>query len=137
VRLVCEPHRPPIEHCCDYGRGFYRIKTNGESPVVSGGAFRSRIAETFVVGEPVVVDPVINYVDYVVAIKYDRDSNGDFVIGLGTNSVTERYADYVFPIDTAYVLLLDLLAVGPPHRIELQDPVIFDGTISFWPLGKH
>jgi trypsin len=100
--------------CCDYGRGFYRIKINGESPVVNGGAFRSSIAETFVVG---------NSVDYVVAIHYDRfpretawrleDSKGVFVIGLGTNSVTERYADYAFPIDTglvpgeAYVLLLE------------------------------
>jgi trypsin len=109
--------------CCDYGRGFYRIKINGESPVVTGGSFRSIIAETFVVGEAIVVEPVINSVDYVVAVHYDRfpretawrleDSNGDFIIGLGTNSVTERYADYVFPIDTglvpgeAYLLLLE------------------------------
>jgi hypothetical protein len=62
------------------------------------------------VGEPVVGDPVINSVDYILAIKYDRfpretawrleDSNGYFVIGLGAIDVTERYADYVFPIDT-------------------------------------
>jgi hypothetical protein len=30
-----------------------------------------------------------------------------------------------------------LVETGEAHRIELQDPVIFDGTISFWPLGKH
>jgi trypsin len=111
--------------CCDYGRGFYRIKINGESPVVSGGAFRSRITETFVVGEPLVVEPVVNSVDYVVAIQYDRfpretawrveDSNGDFVIGLGTNSVTERYAAYVLPIDTG------LLLPGEAYFLLLED----------------
>lgn len=113
--------------CCDYGRGFYRIKINGESLVVSGGAFHSKIAETFVVGEPVVVVPVISSMDYVVAIQYDQfpretawsleNLNGDFVIGFGTNSVRERYDcgydDYAFPIDSdlipgeAYVLLLE------------------------------
>jgi hypothetical protein len=30
-----------------------------------------------------------------------------------------------------------LVETGEAHRIELHDPVIFDGTISFWPLGKH
>jgi hypothetical protein len=30
-----------------------------------------------------------------------------------------------------------LVETGEAHRIELQDSVIFDGTISFWPLGKH
>jgi hypothetical protein len=30
-----------------------------------------------------------------------------------------------------------LVETGEAHRIELQDPVIFDGTVSFWPLGKH
>jgi hypothetical protein len=30
-----------------------------------------------------------------------------------------------------------LVETGEAHRIELHDPVIFDGTISLWPLGKH
>ena len=30
-----------------------------------------------------------------------------------------------------------LVETGEAHRIELLDPVIFDGTISLWPLGKH
>jgi V8-like Glu-specific endopeptidase len=110
--------------CCDYGNGFYRIKINGESPVVSGGAFRSIIAETFVVGESVVVEPVISSVDYVVAVHYDRfpretawhleTTSGDFIIGLGVNSVTERYADYVFPIDAG-------LVPGEAYVLKLED----------------
>jgi hypothetical protein len=30
-----------------------------------------------------------------------------------------------------------LVETGEAHRIELHDPIIFYGTISFWSLGKH
>lgn len=30
-----------------------------------------------------------------------------------------------------------LVETGEAYRVELQEPVTFEGTISFWPLGKH
>jgi hypothetical protein len=103
--------------CCGFGSGSYEIKINGDSPVVNGGQFSSSTAENFLVGEP-------DSVDYVVAIQYDRfptetdwrleDSNGDFIIGVGANTVTRRYAYYQFPIDNG-------LIAGENYVFKLRD----------------
>jgi hypothetical protein len=99
--------------CCLYGNGYYKIKINGESQDVIGGAFSSSVTEPFVVGEAVDDPAIINSVEYIVAVKYDRwpretawrleTANEELVIGRDFNSVGQRYADKVFLIDAGLV----------------------------------
>jgi hypothetical protein len=89
--------------CCNKGRGSYGVRINGGSLVVSGSRFGSSKAETFLVGMP-------DSVEYVVAIQYDRypeetswrleDTNGNFIVGVGSKQVFEDFAYYQFPLDT-------------------------------------
>jgi V8-like Glu-specific endopeptidase len=103
--------------CCEYGSGAYEIKIDGESSVISGTRFTTSIAENFLVGYP-------ESVDYVVAIQYDaypeetewqvEDANGNFIIGVAANKVSEDFAYYEFTIDAG-------LVAGEDYVIRLRD----------------
>jgi hypothetical protein len=98
--------------CCAEGDGFYKVLVNGVL-ILEGGSFTSQKVLDFAVGEPVVDEPVVSSVDYLLEIKYDRfptetswyleRADGTFIAGLGANSEGTRYAKRVYLIGAGLV----------------------------------